>query len=74
MRNYTCVLLPFYLLSDLLPSPPSQTKCVVDTGDKFAAGVNDTGGKFSTGVNDAGGKLKFIYMLTLLLKVVQKKS
>ena len=29
---------------------------VVDTGGKFAAGVNDTGGKFATGVNDAGGK------------------
>ena len=31
--------------------------CVVDTGGKFATGVNDTGGKFATGVNDAGGKL-----------------
>ncbi len=30
-RNYTCVLLPFYLLSDLLPLPPSQTKCTVYT-------------------------------------------
>jgi hypothetical protein len=30
---------------------------VVDTGSKFATGVNDTGGKFATGVNDAGGKL-----------------
>ncbi len=30
---------------------------VVDTGGKFATGVNDTGGKFATGVNDAGGKL-----------------
>jgi hypothetical protein len=28
---------------------------VVDTGGKFAAGVNNTGGKFATGVNDAGG-------------------
>ncbi len=28
-RNYTCVLLPLYLLSDLLP--PSQTKCTVYT-------------------------------------------
>ncbi len=28
-RNYTCVLLPLYLLSDLFPPriPPSQTKC-----------------------------------------------
>jgi hypothetical protein len=30
---------------------------VVDTGGKFATGVNDTGSKFFTGVNDAGGKL-----------------
>jgi hypothetical protein len=30
---------------------------VVDTGGKFATGVNDNGGKFATGVNDAGGKL-----------------
>jgi hypothetical protein len=34
---------------------------VVDTGGKFAAGVNDTGinnagGKFATGVVDTGGK------------------
>ena len=29
---------------------------VVDTGGKFAAGINDTGGKFATGVNDTGGK------------------
>ncbi len=29
----------------------------VETGGKFATGVNDTGGKFDTGVNDAGGKL-----------------
>ncbi len=27
-RNYTCVLLPLYLLSDL-PRPPPQTKCTV---------------------------------------------
>jgi hypothetical protein len=25
---------------------------VVDTGDKFATGVNNTGGKFAPGVND----------------------
>ncbi len=30
---------------------------VVDTGGKFAAGVNDTGGKFAAGVNDTGGNL-----------------
>jgi hypothetical protein len=29
---------------------------VVDTGGKFATGVNDTGGKFAAGINDAGGK------------------
>ncbi len=33
---------------------------VVDTGGKFATGVNDTGGKFATGVNDAGGKLPLV--------------
>jgi hypothetical protein len=30
---------------------------IVDTGGKFATGVNATGGKFATGVNNAGGKL-----------------
>jgi hypothetical protein len=30
---------------------------VVDTGSKFATGVNDTNGKFATDVIDAGGKL-----------------
>jgi hypothetical protein len=30
--------------------------CVVDTGGKFATGVNDTGGKFATGVIDTDGK------------------
>jgi hypothetical protein len=30
---------------------------VVDTGGKFATGVNSTGGKFVPSVNDAGGKL-----------------
>jgi hypothetical protein len=29
--------------------------CVVDTGDKFATGVNNTSGKFATGVSNAGG-------------------
>jgi hypothetical protein len=29
---------------------------VVDTGGKFATGINDTGGKFATRVNDTGGK------------------
>jgi hypothetical protein len=31
---------------------------VVDTGGKFATGVNDTGGKFAAGVNDAGRYLR----------------
>jgi hypothetical protein len=34
-----------------------QFVSVLDTGGKFATGVNNTGGKFATGVNDAGGKL-----------------
>ncbi len=29
---------------------------VVDTGCKFATGINDTGGNFATGVVDTGGK------------------
>jgi hypothetical protein len=29
----------------------------VDTGGKFATGVNDTGGKFAAGVNDAGWQI-----------------
>ncbi len=29
---------------------------VVETGGKFATGVNDAGGKFAAGVNDTGGK------------------
>jgi hypothetical protein len=31
---------------------------VVDTGGKFATGVNDTGGKFATNVYDTSGKTK----------------
>ncbi len=30
---------------------------VVDTGGKFAAGVNDASSKFAAGVNDTGGNL-----------------
>jgi hypothetical protein len=30
---------------------------VVDTGDKFATGVNETGGKFAASVNDTGDNL-----------------
>jgi hypothetical protein len=43
------------------PAATSFTS-VVDTGGKFAAGVNDTGGKFATGVNDTGGKLPPVSM------------
>jgi hypothetical protein len=32
----------------------TSSPCVVDTGGKFATGVNDTGSKFAAGVNDAG--------------------
>ncbi len=47
-------------------------------GGKFATGFNDTGGKFATSVNEADNlkwtwRKKFIYMLTLLPKGVQKK-
>ncbi len=35
----------------------TSSPCVVDTGGKFATGVNDTGGKFAAGVNYAGGNL-----------------
>jgi hypothetical protein len=35
----------------------TSSPCAVDTGGKFATGVNDTSGKFAAGVNDAGGKL-----------------
>jgi hypothetical protein len=40
----------------------TSSPCVVDTGGKFATGVNDTGSKFAagwqiaTGINDTGGK------------------
>jgi hypothetical protein len=34
----------------------TSSHCVVDTGSKFAIGVNDTGGKFATSVTDTGGK------------------
>jgi hypothetical protein len=41
---------------------------VVDTGGKFATGVNDTGGKFATGVNDTGGKYWEQYQAAETLK------
>ncbi len=36
----------------------TSSPCVVDTGGKFATGVNVTGGKFAAGVNDAGGIIR----------------
>jgi hypothetical protein len=39
--------------ANFAPSSP----CLIDTGGKFAIGVNNTGGTFAAGVNDAGGKL-----------------
>jgi hypothetical protein len=41
---------------------------VVDTGSKFATGVNDTGGKFATVFTDAGGKLWQQYQAADTLK------
>jgi hypothetical protein len=35
---------------------PTGTAGVVDTGGKFATGVNDNCGKFAAGVVDTGGK------------------
>ncbi len=39
---------------------------VVDTGGKFATGVNDTGGKFATDVKDAGGKLHWCLTISIV--------
>ncbi len=33
-----------------------------DTDGKFAAGINYTGGKFAAGINDTGGKLPPVSM------------
>jgi hypothetical protein len=41
---------------------------VVDTGGKFANGVNDTGSKFAAGVNDTGGKQWDLYQAADTLK------
>jgi hypothetical protein len=40
-RNYTCVLLPLYLLSDLPPPPPSQSKCTLYTDSVWLWGVGE---------------------------------
>jgi hypothetical protein len=65
-------LLQVFFMNHLPPSPggklppvsttpaanfATSSPCVVDTGGKFATGVNDTGGKFAADVNDAGGKI-----------------
>jgi hypothetical protein len=54
-------------LTPVANSPPVSTttaanfatsfSSVVDTGGKFATGVNNTSSKFAAGVNDTGGKL-----------------
>jgi hypothetical protein len=36
---------------------PNSFPSVVDTGGKFATGVNDTAGKFAASVNYTSGKL-----------------
>jgi hypothetical protein len=36
---------------------PTSFASVIDTGGKFATGINDTGGKFATGVNGTDCKL-----------------
>jgi hypothetical protein len=41
---------------------------VVDTGGKFATGVNDTGGKFAAGVNHIDGKYWEQYQAAETLK------
>ncbi len=38
----------------------TSSACVVDTGGKFATGVNDTGGNFATCAADADGKLPLV--------------
>ncbi len=83
----------FFLWISFHPAPAANfaisSPCAVDTGGKFATGVNDTGGKFAAGVVDTGGKQweqyqaadtlkwswrqKFIYMVTLLPKGAQTK-
>ncbi len=49
----------------------TSSPCVVDTGGKFATGVNETGGKkFAAGVKAAGGKLPPVSMTPVSLTPV----
>jgi hypothetical protein len=51
--------------------------CVVDTGGKFATGVNDTGGKFAASVNDTGGNsppVSTMYSFILRIKLYDLKT
>jgi hypothetical protein len=45
-----------------VPNYATRFASVVDTGGKFATGVDNTGGKFATGVNNTGGKLPLVSM------------
>jgi hypothetical protein len=47
---------------------------VVDTGGKFATGVNDTGSKFATRVDDTGGKQGNIYQTADNLNELEEKK
>jgi hypothetical protein len=47
-----------FIVNQFLPSPRCSLASVVDTGGKFATGINDTsetGGKFANGVVDTSG-------------------
>jgi hypothetical protein len=51
-------IFPPFLLALMIPVANFSTifASIVDTGGKFATGVNDTSVNFATGVNDTGGK------------------
>jgi hypothetical protein len=62
--NDTCGKIAAALAANLPPVSTAPVEnfvtsfvTVVDTGGKFATGVNDTGGKFASGVNNTGGNL-----------------
>jgi hypothetical protein len=58
----------------LFPSFATSFACVVDTGYKFATGVNDTGGKFAAGINDTGGNLPPVRWQTLSCEYLREFS
>ncbi len=75
MRNYTCVLLPFYLLSDLLPPPPlPKLNVLLIPVANLPLVSTIPAANFPPVSTTPVVNCKFIYMLTLLPKVVQKKS